>query len=192
MQWRNDRMGYGLVHITLHWLVALLILGMLPLGLWMTGLDYYDPWYRRAPDIHRAIGVLLATLLLIRLLWRLGSILPRPLATRPWQIRLAGSVHALLYLLPFALIVSGYLMSTADGRPVDVFGWFEIPATLHGIDGQEDIAGDIHFALAMILIAVVVLHIAAAIHHHRVIRDDTLRRMLRPNSGNTALSGDER
>ena len=71
--------------------------------------------------------------------------------------RLAGSAHFLLYVLPLALVISGYLISTADGRSVEVFGWFEVPATLHGLEGQEDIAGDVHFALAMALLAVVAL-----------------------------------
>jgi cytochrome b561 len=61
-----------------------------------------------------------------------------------------------------------------------VFGWFEVPATVYGIDGQEDLAGDVHFALAMSLLALIVLHVAAALRHHFVARDDTLRRMLRP------------
>ena len=74
---------------------------------------------------------------------------------------------------------SGYLISTADGRPVDVFGWFELAATMQGIEGQEDIAGDVHFALAMVLLALIVLHLLAALRHHYVFKDDTLRRMLR-------------
>ena len=52
MMWRNSKSGYGLVQIGLHWITALLVAILLPLGLWMTGLDYYDPWYRKAPDLH--------------------------------------------------------------------------------------------------------------------------------------------
>ena len=87
------------------------------------------------------------------------------------------AAHRLLYLLPLLLVVSGYLISTADGRSIDVFGWFEVPATLQGIQGQEDIAGDVHFALAMLLLAVIMLHVMAALRHHLVHKDDTLRRM---------------
>ncbi len=83
-------------------------------------------------------------------------------------------------MLLLALVASGYLISTADGRPVEVFGWFEVPATLHGIEGQEDAAGDIHFLLAMVLLGVVVLHALAALRHHLVLKDATLRRMLAP------------
>jgi cytochrome b561 len=182
MQWRNAQTGYGVVQIVLHWLVALTIFGMLALGLWMTGLDYYDPWYRQGPDLHRAIGILLGLVLILRLAWRLGSPVPRPLTDMDWKRRAAIVVHGLLYLLPFALIASGYLLSTADGRPVDVFGWFEVPASLHGLERQADIAGDVHFFLAMLLIGIALVHIAAAIDHHFLQRDATLTRMLRPRT----------
>ena len=175
--WRNTADAYGLIQITLHWLVAILIAVLLPLGLWMTGLDYYDPWYNKAPDLHRAIGILLALLLMLRMGWRLAQVQPRSLAKSTWEKRAAIGAHRLLYLLPLLLVVSGYLISTADGRGIDVFGWFEVPATLQGLEGQEDIAGDVHFALAMLLLAVITLHVTAALRHHWAHKDDTLRRM---------------
>jgi cytochrome b561 len=68
---------------------------------------------------------------------------------------------------------------------VDVFGWFELPATLQGIEGQEDIAGEIHFALAMVLLTLIGLHVLAALRHHYVFKDDTLRRMFRTSTDTT-------
>lgn len=183
MIWRNTETTYGLIHIGLHWAMAAMIVVLLPLGLWMTGLDYYDPWYKKAPDLHRSIGVMLALLLTARIAWRLGNLEPTPLSSTGVEQKIAAAAHLLLYLLPLLLIISGYLISTADGRAVDVFGWFEIPATLHGIDGQEDIAGDIHFALAMSLLTVIALHAGAALRHHFILKDDTLRRMFRPQTG---------
>ncbi|MCG6967601.1 MAG: cytochrome b [Chromatiaceae bacterium] len=188
--WRNTSNGYGLLQIALHWTLAALIAVLLPLGLWMTGLDYYDPWYNEAPDLHRSIGVLAGLVLALRGLVRLTQAQPRALTRPGWETRLALTGHLLLYALPLLLVVSGYLISTADGRAVGVFGWFGIPATLHGIQNQADIAGDIHFALAMLLLAVIALHVAAALRHHLVDRDDTLRRMWRP--GITAAGTGER
>jgi cytochrome b561 len=184
LNWRNSTETYGLIHIVLHWTTAVLIAVLLPLGLWMTGLDYYDPWYKKAPDLHRSIGVVTALVLVARLTWRLANVQPVPLARSNREILAGKAAHLLLYLIPFLLVVSGYLISTADGRAVDVFGWLEIPATLHGIEGQEDIAGDIHFTLAMILLAIVGLHILAAVRHHYILKDGTLSRMLKP--GNTS------
>lgn len=185
MIWRNTDNSYGLIHIALHWTVAVIIAVMLPLGLWMTGLDYYDPWYRKGPDLHRGIGIMLGLVLMVRIAWRLGNRRPAPRTTTDPERKAAAAAHLLLYLLPLLLVISGYLISTADGRAVDVFGWFEIPATLQGIEGQEDIAGDIHFALALILLTVIGLHAGAALRHHFILKDDTLRRMLRPRTGHT-------
>ena len=75
-------------------------------------------------------------------------------------------------------MITGYLISTADGRALEVFNWFSIPATISGIEHQEDIAGDIHEILAFSLIAIVVLHAAGAIKHHVIDKDNTLKRML--------------
>ena len=181
MNWTNTRHGYGLLQILLHWITVLGIATLIPLGLWMTGLDYYDPWYKKGPDLHRAIGVMLGALVVLRLCARRVQARPAPLDGDRLRNRLAGITQALLYLLPLLLVTSGYLVSTADGRSVDVFGWFSVPATVHGIDGQEDIAGDVHFVLAMSLLAVIAAHAAAALHHHLLLKDATLRRMLKPS-----------
>ena len=63
-------------------------------------------------------------------------------------------------------------------------GRFSVPATLHGLEQQEDIAGDIHFALAMLLLGIVALHALAAIRHHFILKDATLRRMLNARNAN--------
>jgi cytochrome b561 len=179
MQWRNTTDGYGLVAILLHWLVTLAVIGLFVLGLWMVELTYYDDWYRTAPFIHKSAGILLFLVVSFRLIWRLVN--PRPVAIgSPLERRLAHAVHLLLYGLLFATMVAGYLISTADGRPIEVFGWFEIPATITGIENQEDVAGGVHLWLAWMLIGLAALHALAALKHHFFNRDRTLRRMLRP------------
>jgi cytochrome b561 len=80
-----------------------------------------------------------------------------------------------------ALFISGYLISTADGRAIEVFGWFELPATLTLVN-QEDVAGVIHWGLAWTLMATVALHAVAAIKHHWLDKDKTLVRMLKPGA----------
>lgn len=178
MHCRNDTHSWGLAAIALHWLVALVVIGLFVLGLYMTSLDYYDPWYHKAPDLHRSIGVLLFGVLLIRLGWRFINPPPAPLPNhRPWERFLATAMHAALYLLMFAIMLSGYLISTAEGKAIEVFGWFTIPATLTG-EHQEDIAGEFHLWLAWTLILLSLLHAAAALKHHFIDRDRTLRRML--------------
>jgi len=179
MQWRNSARRYGLVSILLHWGVALAVFGLFGLGLWMVGLDYYSNWYRRAPELHKGIGILLLLAMLLRLLWRLASPPPPALASySPATRRGAALVHALLYLGLFALMLSGYLISTADGRAIEVFGWFAVPATLSGVDGQEDLAGVVHRWLAWGMVGLAALHALAALKHHFIDRDATLSRML--------------
>lgn len=178
MHWKNNHNNYGAVSIALHWLSAIIILGLFILGLWMVELDYYDAWYKQAPAIHKSIGILLFMLIAVRLLWRLVNPRPEPIG-KPLEKRLAEWMHRLLYLLLFTTMIAGYLISTAEGRGIEVFGWFTVPATFYGPEHQEDIAGEVHEILAWLLILLSVGHALAALKHHFVDRDDTLRRMLR-------------
>jgi cytochrome b561 len=176
----NSNEGYGVVAILLHWVTALVIIGLFALGLWMVDLTYYDEWYKRAPDLHKGVGVLLFLVMLLRLVWRNLNDKPEPAAgVTALENRLAGAVHHLLYALIFAVMISGYLISTADGRSIDVFGLFIVPALISGLPDQADIAGKVHLVLAVSLLSLAALHALAALKHHFFNRDLTLKRMLR-------------
>jgi len=177
MALRNSEDRYGAVAQALHWIMTAVIVGMFGLGLWMVSLTYYDPWYKTGPDLHKSIGILLLGALLVRLAWRLGNPQPAALAQNRWERAAALWVHRAFYLLLLCMMVSGYLISTADGRPISVFGLFEVPSVLQK-KGLEDQAGEIHFYLACTTIGLAALHAAAALKHHFIDRDDTLRRML--------------
>lgn len=184
MNLRNTNDDYGVIAIGLHWLVALAVLGLFGLGLWMVELTYYDNWYQTAPAIHKGVGVLLLLVMTGRVVWRFLSPPPRPLPSlSPLERRVSGLVHGALYLLLFAVIASGYLISTADGRPIDVFGLFQVPATLTGLPNQADRAGDLHLALAIGAVALAGIHALAALKHHFIDRDRTLSRMLGRRAG---------
>ncbi|MCH2338347.1 cytochrome b [Pseudomonas sp. NPDC047963] len=179
MQWRNSSSNYGLVSITMHWLVAVAVVVLFALGYWMVGLTYYSSWYRTAPDIHKSIGLLLLGLMVLRVIWRFLNRGPAPLANHRQMTRLATKAgHGVLYLGLFAVMISGYLISTADGRSISVFGWFEVPALITSIPDQEDIAGLIHEYLAWGLVIFSGLHALAALKHHFIDRDPTLKRMI--------------
>ncbi len=187
MKLRNTPHGYGLVSIFLHWVMAILLVGLFALGIYMVNLDYYHPWYHKAPDLHRDLGVVAAVLLVLRLGWRLHNPLPA-IHGAPWEQCTAVWVHRSFYVLIAANVISGYLISTADGHALPVFGWFEIPATIHGIENQEDIAGMAHQWLAYGLIALAVFHSLAALKHHFIDHDPTLRRMLSPREAPSPVS----
>lgn len=181
MQWRNSSNQYGLVSVAIHWLVAVAVFALFALGLWMTGLTYYSEWYRTAPALHKSIGVTVFVLMFLRVLWRVltPTPTPAPLSSHSPSVRLLSRLgHGLLYLGVFTVLLSGYLISTADGRGVSVFGLFEIPAMLSGLPNQADIAGAIHLYVAWGLIVLAVLHGLAALKHHVLDGDDTLKRML--------------
>ncbi|MFW2374666.1 MAG: cytochrome b [Gammaproteobacteria bacterium] len=179
MRWKNNLDDWGWTSIVIHWVTALAVLALFVLGLWMVDLTYYDDWYRQAPYIHKSIGVLLLLLTLFRLVWYYSNPRPESLGSYSDIERNAAKwVHGLMYLFMLSVMLSGYFISTADGRSIDVFGWFEMPALDLAIENQEDLAGDIHFVLSVILISMVVVHAAAAMKHHWIDKDPTLKRML--------------
>jgi len=165
--------------ISIHWLTVVLVVSLFALGLWMVELTYYSEWYRTAPDIHKSIGFILFSLTLLRLIWIKLKGKPSAVEGISQKDKLIATIaHRVLYILLFSVMLFGYLISTADGRGIEVFGLFEIPAIISGIDKQEDIAGVIHLWLAVSLISLVVLHAMAALKHHFINKDQTLTRML--------------
>ena len=177
MHLRNTRSRYGLLAILLHWAMAALLIGLYLLGDYMVDLGYYDPWYLQAPEWHRDLGMLTGVLLVLRWGWRLTNPLPT-LPDSGWERRAALWVHRLFYALIAVVVLSGYLILSADGQPVSVFGLVALPPLLSGIENQEDIAGLWHARLALLLMLLVLLHALAALKHHFIDGDDSLLRML--------------
>ncbi|TKU00199.1 cytochrome b [Citrobacter sp. wls830] len=183
MQYTNSPQRYGVVSVALHWLVAIAVYGMFALGLWMVTLSYYDGWYHQAPELHKSIGILLMMGLVIRVVWRLFSPPPPALTSYSRLTRIAAAMgHLTLYALLFSIVISGYLISTADGKAISVFGWFDIPATLANAGAQADLAGSLHLWLAWSVVVLSLLHGLMALKHHFIDHDDTLKRMLGKSS----------
>jgi len=173
---RNTTETYGWVSVLLHWLMALALFGMFAMGFWMTDLVYYDRWYHDAPEIHKSIGILLLIVLLFRFFWRLSNTRPELMGAW-WEQVIALGVHRLHYVLMFTVLITGYLIPTAEGVGVDVFGWFTVPATLTFDKQQADLIGKIHQATAWAMMGLAGLHAGAALKHHVIDKDITLLRM---------------
>lgn len=173
---RDTNSGYGLVTRLTHWVMAVAVIGLFALGLWMVTLNYYSPWYVTAPDIHRSVGMLLLFLLALRFFWRLANPKPDDFELSPFERKASAVVHWGFYPLLLAIMLSGYLISTSGGRPIDVFGWFSVPALIEN-PGLETPAGKVHEMLSYLMIAVVVLHAAASLKHHFIDRSRILVRM---------------
>lgn len=173
--------GYNGLAIVFHWLSAITVIGLFAVGWWMVELSYYDPWYKQGPFLHKSVGIVLALVTVLRLGWRVMSESPAPIGSK---IERQGAkwVHRLLYLLLAAIFISGYLISTADGRAISVFDLLSVPALGELFANQEDIAGDLHRWLAYGLMGLVAAHALAALKHHFINRDATLVRMLKPLS----------
>ncbi|MHA2936786.1 cytochrome b [Vibrio sp. RC27] len=169
--------SYNRTAKALHWLSALCVISLFILGWWMVDLTYYSQWYQVAPLWHKSIGFFLCIATVFRFIWKMTTTSPEPEGKR-WEVTLAKLVHGCLYLLLFALFISGYLISTADGRPIEIFNWFAIPGLGSFIENQEVIAGDIHYYLAYSLISLALLHALAALKHHFINKDNTLKKML--------------
>ncbi|MFD2176731.1 cytochrome b [Veronia pacifica] len=165
--------------IIIHWVVALAVFGLFGLGWWMVDLSYYDTWYKTGPDLHKSIGILLFVTMLIRSVIRLFGRKPEPIPSHSkFEKVVASKVHIALYALMFVVMCSGYLISTADGRAISLFGVIDIPATITSIENQEDVAGLVHWYGACTIVALAVLHAAGGLKHHFIDKDKTLKRML--------------
>ncbi len=176
--WASTDERYGLVSIALHWGMAVMIVLLFVLGNRMVGLEYAHPWYHRAPRLHKSLGLVVFALLAARSIWTLIDGRPLPPPMPGWERKTAWVVQRLFYLLLFGIALSGYLIPTADGGPVEFFNLFDVPAVVPGMERQEDIAGDMHRLLANVTMALVVLHALAALKHHFLDGDEVLVRML--------------
>jgi cytochrome b561 len=175
--WGAPRRYTG-VAISLHWLAALLILGSFVVGTYMVNLDL-SPWKLKVYSWHKWTGVTIFLLVALRLAWRITHRPPAlPAGTPEWQRHAASIAHALLYLLMIAVPVSGWVMSSAGGFPVVYFGVLQLPDLVAKNKELFELMKSVHFVLNKALLALVLLHVAAALKHHYADRDDVLSRMV--------------
>jgi cytochrome b561 len=184
-QLANSEQRYGAVAMTLHWLMALVLVALVVLGLYMVSLPDVGFDKKKVTLIlyHKELGILALLLAALRLAWRVGNALPRLVGNLPdWQKVTARFVHLSFYGVMFALPLTGWMMSSATGIPVSFFGLFELPDVVPYNERWFHALIDIHKWLGYALIALFSVHAGAALRHHWVSRDDTLRKML-PGGG---------
>jgi len=170
---------YSSVAIALHWLIAILIIGTFTLGWVMTDIPGLTPTKLRYFSWHKWAGVTVLALAALRLLWRLRSRPPAYPAHMPaWQRTVAHSLHALLYVLMFAVPLSGYFYSLAAGVPVVYFGLFPLPTLIEADAALKPTLGALHYWLNILLAALVAVHVLAAFKHLLLDCDGVMQRML--------------
>ncbi|MES2742718.1 MAG: cytochrome b [Pseudomonadota bacterium] len=169
---------YTKTAMAIHWLSALLIICAFTLGLVMTDIPGFTPSKLKYYSWHKWMGVTVLALACLRVLWR-SFHRPPPAPPMPaWQHRAANASHILLYILIFAVPVSGYLYTLAAGVPVVYLGLFQLPVFMEANAALKPVLKNLHYALNLTLAAVVAVHAAAALKHHFLDRDDVLKRML--------------
>ncbi len=178
MAFKSEANRWGIGARTLHWIMAVLIIGLGLVGLYMSDLPN-SPQKIKIYALHKSIGLTVLALLLLRLAWRMADRRPDELPMPRWQALTARAVHGLLYLLMLALPLSGWLYNSASGYPLQWFSLFNLPSLTGGADAAlKGLAHDVHEYGFFVLVLALLAHAGAALKHHFIDRDDTLVRML--------------
>lgn len=178
MMLRNTAARWGHIAQFLHWLIVALIIAQVILANLAEGLPIGMKKLAMFAR-HKSVGITILGLAVIRLLWRWAN--PTPLlpgTLKPYERVLAGLTHGGLYILLFAMPLTGWMMTSARGFPVSWFGFFQLPDFVPKNDSLYKAMKETHDTLALALYAIVSLHVLAAMKHHFVLKDDVLRRML--------------
>jgi cytochrome b561 len=176
---RNTCESWGWPARALHWIVAAMVLGLFAHGLWMEDLGrdqrLFQTW------LHGAVGISLLVTAVAGFLWWLGNVVPgEPAGTPEWQRRATRLAHWMLYALILGVTISGWALNGTMREPVaiELFGFIGVPQLIGPGSGAHELFEEAHEVLANVLIALVAVHVAAALYHHFVLRDGVLRRML--------------
>lgn len=177
MSLRNTDRQWGSVAKFFHWTIALLIIGNGIFGLCMD--LAHNPMQKiNWLALHKSIGLTVLALFLLRVLWRLFNRQPTDEPAPRWQQLAAHAMHITLYALVALLPLSGWWFNSVVGKPLQFFKLFNLPALTAANTDASDLWHAVHEYLFWFLVLLLVLHIAGALKHHLVDRDNTLRRML--------------
>ena len=178
MTLRNTTRRWGAIAQLFHWLIVALIIVQVTLA---EMADDLPAGMRKLSLLarHKSVGITILGLVILRLAWRwLNEHPPLPENLKRYEQVLARVTHVALYVLLFAMPLSGWMMSSARGFPVSWFGFFQLPDLVPRSRQLYEAFLVTHQTLAWTLFVVIGLHIAGALKHHFVHKDDVLRRML--------------
>lgn len=171
----EPRNRYSIVSLILHWLIAALVVTQVAL------ITVYESTESRDfVNAHKSVGLTILVLTLVRLGWRIANpAIPLPDTMRRWEKWLARATHVVFYAFLIGMPLVGWAASSAAGRDVQWFGLFPWP--LLPIAGGREMAGqlmDMHELAAKALYVLIALHVAGALKHHFIDRDNVLHRMV--------------
>jgi cytochrome b561 len=180
----NTPSNWGSVSRGLHWVIAVTIIGMIGFGWWMNHIPARpDRFFYRS--IHADIGYVLLVLLAIRLIWRVINPAPRLPREMPRWLRIAARFNQwLLDVVALLVVMLGWAHSGAHTPDyASWFGLFQVPQITSPNKDAAGLYEDRHILVAYVLLALAVVHVAAALWHHRIKRDDVVLRMVRGEVG---------
>ena len=176
---RNTLESWGWPARAFHWIVAAMVLGLFAHGLWMEVLpeeqERFQLW------LHVAVGITLLLIAAAGFVWWLLNVVPaEPAGSPAWRRNGARLMHWGLYALIFAVTLTGWALTGTLRAPVgiDLFGVINVPQLLAPGSAYHELLEEAHELLANVLIALVAVHVAAALYHHFIVRDGVLLRML--------------
>ena len=169
--------SFSLVSRMFHWVIALMVLGMLLAGLF-AGFLPGGNFKSLVVGLHRSTGFVILVLMALRLWWRSVNPRPKDLGPNAFENQIGRLMHIFLYILVFLQPLFGILMSQAFGSQVSVFGLFTLPAVLPKNPAVGSVFSQMHSITALLLAISVAIHAAAALKHHYIDRDRTLVRMI--------------
>jgi cytochrome b561 len=175
---RKNTDQYNGVARWLHGISALLVIGLLAVGLWMTGLPL-SMQKIQVYALHKAIGITVLTLVILRVLNRAIRGVPQSPVMPLWQIRVATATHYSLLLLLVLMPMSGWVYNSAKGFPLSYFGLFNLPHLGDENPARAELAQQVHEVAAWFLIGLVLLHLAGALYHQFILKDGLMRRMFK-------------
>lgn len=175
---RNTNQAWGSVAKLFHWLLAVLISAQFVLG-FIAEEAAVSPRKLDLFVMHKSLGITILLLAAVRLGWRVGNTPPAaPAGLSSGERRLARFAHMLLYLLMLAVPLSGWWISDTSLIPFKFYWTLPVPDFLDTSRAASEIAAEVHEVLTVLLLAVVSVHVLAALRHHFVLRNDVVSRML--------------
>ncbi|MBI1215590.1 MAG: cytochrome b [Alphaproteobacteria bacterium] len=184
MQFKNTDKSYGAVTKTFHWLSALLVIGLICVGLYFSDMPNSPATMHtklQLVTMHKSFGIIVLCLTVLRIIWHIYTRKPGLVdGMKKWERVAAKGAHYFLYFAMLALPLSGWGLTSAAGRPVKLFGLdaLTLPDLVAKNHDLKETLEDFHSTVAWILIGVIAVHAAAALKHHIIEKDSTLRRML--------------
>ncbi|AXK71369.1 cytochrome b [Lysobacter sp. TY2-98] len=169
---------WGPISQLFHWVCAALIIALGTIGLYMTELT--SPVAKiRIYALHKSLGLTLLALVLLRLLWRWTHAVPGPVPGMSKRLKLAADgMHGFLYIMMIVMPLTGWLINSTAGYPLQWFKLVNLPAIAAKNEQLNGIAKELHETGFWVLVVLVVGHVGAALYHHVFLADGTLHRML--------------